>query len=383
MRLTVPAAALADALAYVSGAIDNRPPEPILRGIHVDATGGELVVSAFNYDLALRAVVDAAEIEEPGIAVIPGKVFATVAAKMRGNVALTAGHDGPVATILGLGEPGAKRQRKQPEYTLDTMPPGEYPSLKGWFDHDTTASLSSESLAGVFQSVVHAAARDAEVLPALAAVKIESADGVLNLSCTDRYRIASRRTGYQGAFGMALVPAKVFGAIVKGLHGEAKLGHSSSILTVATKRRRAGVRTLDSKFPPIESIAVNHPPRWASKFNSVDMIDALDRIIAVRDNENSPVQLIIAKDGMELRSTGGNAQVGSEWVPCDTNPGESPDPLPYDVRLNPAYLLEALKAHGTEHIEIGSGSSVACKPLHIQGAGGFTSLLMPTRPTDR
>jgi DNA polymerase-3 subunit beta len=381
VKLTVPAKALADALQYVSAAIATRPPEPILRGIHVDTTSGELVVSAFNYDLALRATVDAADVVQPGVAVIPGKVFAAVASKMHGNVLLTAGHDGPGATILGLGEPGGKK-RKQPEYVLDTMPVDSYPKLDGWFSHDTTASMSSETLAAMFQSVSHAAARD-DTVPQLAAVQLLSEDGKLQLTTTDRYRMARRYSGYQGAFGEALVPAKVFGAIVKGLYAEVRLGHTTNILTVATARRRASVRTLDKDFPNVMALVEKFPPKWASKFSRIDMIDALDRLIAIRDNDNEPVQLLITEDLIELRSSGGNSQTGSEYVPCTTDVGDAPDPLPFDVRLNPAYLLEALKAHGVDHIEIGSGSAAETKPLHIKGDGGMTSLLMPTRPSNR
>lgn len=379
MKFTAPAKALHAALAYVAAAIDPRPVEPVLHGVHLDTTSGKLVLTAFNYDLALRATVDQAEIQEPGLAVVPGKVFTAVAAKMHGNVLVAAGHDGPTLKVKGLGEPGQSK-RKHPEYDLDTFPVGSYPDLKGWFSHETTATVDGSILALVFAKVQHAASKD-DTVPQLSAVQLLAQDNLLYLSTTDRYRIARYLLRYDGAFGEALVPARTLGAILKGMEGQTGIGHDAGVLSFHTARRQAAIRTLDSQFPQIGTLIEKCKPRWATKFSRTDMADALDRIIVIRDNDNAPMDLHIGADQIELRAAGGNQQVGSEWVPCETNVTDAPagHDLPLQIRVNPAYLLEAMKAQTTERVELGSTDAVKCQPLAINGDASFQSLLMPIR----
>lgn len=374
MKVTAPAGDLADALAWVAAAVSPRPAEPVLAGILVEAIDGELRVSGFDYDIAMRAVVPNATVGEPGVALIPGRVLASVAGKMRGDVSLTSLDD----------HPGVVLQAGRAKYTLDLLPLDRYPKLDGQFVHQPTATVDGQFLQLTLSKVLHAASREPTVLTA---IHMDADDGKLWFSTTDRYRIARYFLPYKGAFGDALPVAKTIHDVAKGLHGQVSMAAESGVLTLADATHQASMRCLAGEFPKVQSLVENTRPVWSARFRRLDLLEALTRLASVHEAAGAvppPAVLTIHQDGMDVTSTSqSSASSGVEFV---DSTGKSIDgravAWPVEQRIDPRYLIDVLKAHVADDIEIGSSNPDKPVPLRIAGDAAMQSLLMPQRKTN-
>src|SRR6185437_14252018 len=70
--------ALGEAVAWVARALPARPVIPVLSGLHLEAAGAGLTLSCFDYEVSARVAVPA-EIDEPGTALVPGRLLAEIA----------------------------------------------------------------------------------------------------------------------------------------------------------------------------------------------------------------------------------------------------------------------------------------------------------------
>ena len=79
MKFRVERDVLADAVAWAARSLPARPPVPVLAGLMLDAreSGGGLVLSSFDYEVSARVEI-AADIGEPGVALVSGRLLADI-----------------------------------------------------------------------------------------------------------------------------------------------------------------------------------------------------------------------------------------------------------------------------------------------------------------
>ena len=116
MKFRVEHDALADAVAWVARALPSRPVVPVLAGLRLEA-GEDLTLSCFDYDLSATARV-AAEVAEPGTALVPGRLLAEIIRSLPGQPAEFAA-DGDVVSLTCGGA----------EFALVSLPLADYPEL--------------------------------------------------------------------------------------------------------------------------------------------------------------------------------------------------------------------------------------------------------------
>jgi len=69
--------ALGEAVSFVARALPTRPVVPVLAGLLITAGDGQLTLSCFDYEVSARVTV-AADVGEPGIALVPGRLLAEI-----------------------------------------------------------------------------------------------------------------------------------------------------------------------------------------------------------------------------------------------------------------------------------------------------------------
>ena len=77
MELRVERDALVDAVVWGARSLPARPPVQVLLGLLLEAEGGTLAVSGFDYEMSSRTVVDAAA-DEDGRVLVPGRLLADI-----------------------------------------------------------------------------------------------------------------------------------------------------------------------------------------------------------------------------------------------------------------------------------------------------------------
>jgi len=196
MKFRVEHDALADAVAWVARALPSRPVVPVLSGLRL-AAGDGLTLSCFDYELAATADV-AAEVAEPGTALVPGRLLAEIVRSLPGQPAeFTADGD-----MVGLTCGSA-------EFALVSLPLAEYPELPP--TPPVAGTIDGGELAAAVAQVLPAASRD-DTLPMLTGICLDISGEFMSLVATDRYRLAVRKLRWEpadpGLRAIALVPAR-------------------------------------------------------------------------------------------------------------------------------------------------------------------------------
>ena len=197
MKFQVERDALAEAVGWASRALPSRPVIPVLSGLLLEAAADGLTLSCFDYEVSARVEV-AAEVAEPGMVLVPGRLLAEITRSLPSLPVEFA--DDPEGVGLTCGSAS---------FTLVTLPLEEYPDLPEL--PQIAGIVDGGMLSAAIGQVAPAASRD-DTLPMLTGVNIEVEGETMTLVATDRYRLAVRDLPWSpvppGRTGEFLVPAR-------------------------------------------------------------------------------------------------------------------------------------------------------------------------------
>ncbi|MEJ5914608.1 DNA polymerase III subunit beta [Pseudokineococcus sp. 1T1Z-3] len=379
MRFRVERDVLAEAVTWTARSLPTRPPVPVLAGLVVDAdASGTLVLSGFDYEVSGRVEV-AAEVEEPGRALVSGRLLADIARSLPGRPVEVAS-EGPRVTLTC----GSSR------FQLLTMPVEEYPTLPQM--PESSGVVAGDVLTQAVGQVVVAASRD-ETLPILTGVRMEIEDDRLTLLATDRYRLALRelpwRPAFPGASTSALVRARTLSEVARSLGsggGDVTVALSDAatgtgLIGFEAGGRRTTSLLVDGEYPKVRSLFPTDSAVRAVVARE-ELVGAVRRVSLVAER-NTPVRLSFSEGQVVLEAGAGDDAQASEALPAEID-GALEDGL-LQTAFNPAFLLDGLGALPTAHVRF--SFTQPSKPAVLTGQDeadgehdlGYRYLLMPVR----
>jgi len=369
VRFRVERDRLADAVAWAARTLPARPSLPVLAGLVIVAENNTVTLSSFDYEVSARVVVDA-DVEQPGTALVSGRLLADIARAM------------PAAPVV-FEQDGTRMSVTcgRSAFTLPTLPVEDYPQLPEM--PQTSGSIPGSVFAEAVTQVAVAAGRD-DTLPTLTGIRIEIDGPSLVLAATDRYRLAVRELQWSpvenGAQKALLIPARTLADTAKTLGGAAEVNIAiagDGLVGFEADGRRTTTRLLDGEFPKYRSLL----PTEAAGVAVVDtaaLIDAVKRVSLVAER-STPVRLVFTESEVTLRAGTGDDAQASEAVECML----TGDPI--EIAFNPAFLLDGLAAVDAEQCQFAFTQS--SRPAVLSGyADGeanadYRYLLMPVRLT--
>jgi DNA polymerase III subunit beta len=341
MKFRVEHDALADAVAWVARALPSRPVVPVLSGLRLAAADG-LTLSCFDYELAATAEV-AAEVAEPGTALVPGRLLAEIVRSLPGQPAEFAADGDMVSLTCGSAE-----------FALVSLPLAEYPELPP--TPPVAGTIDGGELAAAVAQVLPAASRD-DTLPMLTGICLDISGESMSLVATDRYRLAVRELRWEpadpGVRAIALVPARTLMDAARTMTagepvpvsftpasepGPADAGPQpvSGMISFASRGRRLTGRLIGGEF-------IRYQSRFPDSFGcraevpAASFIEAVRRVSLVADRA-SPVQLSFGQGQVVVEAhTEGRARAVETVTASFT--GDEPV-----ISFNPHYLLDGLTA---------------------------------------
>ncbi|MFT3971721.1 MAG: hypothetical protein QM695_15955 [Micropruina sp.] len=250
---------LAEAAKWVARILGGKAMIPVLQGIKLTATDGVLRLSAFDFENSAETEVPA-EIITAGEALIPGRVFAELAATKITRIEA----DGSDLVIAA----GRAKVR------LRTLNLTEYPSVPE--PPVPTHTIDNAALASAVARL--APLRDAESEkgnPAFAGVDLRADGDWLILRGGCRYVIAEVLIPIEGDGALAaLPPMRIVGELTKGVSGRAGIAtpHESIALTVG--ERVSTMRCLAVEMPDLSKVLDAHTGS-STKVKTGDLLAAL------------------------------------------------------------------------------------------------------------
>jgi len=341
MKFRVEHDALADAVAWAARALPSRPVVPVLSGLRLAAADG-LTLSCFDYELAATAEV-AAEVAEPGTALVPGRLLAEIVRSLPGQPAEFAADGDMVSLTCGSAE-----------FALVSLPLAEYPELPP--TPPVAGTIDGGELAAAVAQVLPAASRD-DTLPMLTGICLDISGESMSLVATDRYRLAVRELRWEpadpGVRAIALVPARTLmdaartmtagGPVPVAFTPASEPGPAdavpqpvSGMISFASRGRRLTGRLIGGEF-------IRYQSRFPDSFGcraevpAASFIEAVRRVSLVADRA-SPVQLSFGQGQVVVEAhTEGRARAVETVTASFT--GDEPV-----ISFNPHYLLDGLTA---------------------------------------
>ncbi|NUR86788.1 MAG: DNA polymerase III subunit beta [Nonomuraea sp.] len=364
MKIRVNRDVLADAVAWAARVLPSRPVAPVLAGLLIEASDDELSLSAFDYDVSARAIIEA-DIAEAGKVLIPGKLLAEISRSLPAEDVEIVTEGAEAVLTCGSAEFGLVTMPVEDFPTMPTMPPA-------------VGAVGGGVFASAVGQVAPAASRD-DTLPMLTGIRVDiDGDGVA-MAATDRYRIGARefawRPAQQDLSISAMVPARVLVDVAKTLRGgEVSVAMGDGVAGFESVGRSTTVRLLDEQF-------IDYRARLAAEWTiradvRVQPFVAAIKRVALVAERNTAIRLSFTQGQVLIQAGGGDIGRGAEVVDCELNGDD------IQIAFQSQFLLDGLTGIESELARINMSS--ATKPALIQDVPGdaepaFRYLVMSLR----
>lgn len=340
------------AIAAVAHTVPNRPVHPILAGIMLETVDGQLTASAFDYEVSATSSI---AVDAPDARIlVPGRYLVDLLGRMpAGPVELVS--DGRNLTIT------AGRAKA----TIPLLPIDDYPALPAM--PPLLGTVDGEALAAALKHGGQAV--DPGGLSSICGVRIQSADDILEVTATDRYRIHTFSLPWAGEDVAATIPLPSLKAAAALDDGQVRLHGDESTIALATATRTSSTRLIADEYVKWRSLLPT--PKHEVTVDAAALIDALKRTAAV--NERSlPVTLAFVDGTLHVDS-------GTAEGPSTSEDLEYEGSLRLPLRFNAAYLLDVL-APIAGRVRLGITDATKVVMFTAEPADTYRGLLMPVRP---
>ncbi|MBQ0903735.1 DNA polymerase III subunit beta [Micromonospora sp. U21] len=374
MKFRVERDALAEAVAWTAKSLPSRPSVPVLAGVMLRVTDGNLRVSGFDYEVSSQVTVEV-QGDADGAALVSGRLLAEITKALPAKPVDIAAVGAHLELVCGSAR-----------FTLPTMPVEDYPALPEM--PQSAGTVDAAAFATAVSQVAIAAGRD-ETLPMMTGVRVELSGSTLSMLATDRYRLALREIQWRPddpeVSINALVPARTLNDTAKALGplgGEVTLALAQGaagegMVGLAGGTRRTTSRLLDgANYPPVRSLfPATHNAEARVPVST--LIEVVKRVALVAER-TTPVLLSFSADGLVVEAGGSEEARASEAMEA-TFTGDA-----LTIGFNPQYLIDGLANLGSQTAVLSFVD--AFKPAVISPAGedgevipGYRYLIMPIR----
>ena len=370
MKFTVERDVLAEAVGWTARSLPLRPTSPVLNGLLITASAGEVSIASFDHETSARQVI-AADVQAEGVCLVPGKILAEICRSL------------PNAEVEFTADESVIRLHcRSANFQLAGMPVADYPELPEL--PEVSGTVDGAEFAEAVKQVQIAVSKD-ETLPLLTGIRVEINGDTITLLATDRYRLAMREIKWNptnpDVQAAVLLKAKTVSEVGSTLSGSGELSialpAAGELIGFAAGTRRTTSVLMDGDYPNIRALVPEQTPIHAVVRTS-DLTEAARRISLVAER-NTPLRLKFTQGSVAIDAGRGDEAQASETLQAHLSGDD------ITVAYNPSYLLDGLKVFGTEFVRF--SFTDAPKPAVISGQDeplaeddrNYRYLLMPVR----
>ena len=378
MKFVCPQSDLNTHLSLVSRAVPTRPSKPVFSNVLVkaDLEGQQITLVGYDETLGIQTTF-AAAVEVPGELTLPAKLLENIVSRLPSEDLLIeeADEDAAVTVTCSSGQ-----------YQVRGLSAEDYPSLP-LVEDGQAAQLSAEALLEGLRGALFATSAD-ETKQVLTGVHLLTDADALEFAATDGHRLAvvqtsdETKTAEEVADTVPMdvtVPAKSMRELEKMLQSY----HSTEPVALRFDRtqvlfelgaQRLTTRLLEGQYPNYRQLVPKQFERQATVDRKA-LISALERIAVFAEQKNNIVKLSVDAEASEIAISVEAQEVGSgrEVVPAQVS-GDS-----LDIAFNVRYLLDGLKALGTNEVQLQFNSATSPSVVIPLGKLQMTYLVMPVQ----
>lgn len=362
MKFSINQTELLNALSVVQKGISQRATMPILAGVYLQTTGDEVSFQTTDLEMSVQYTA-AALVEEPGSAVLPGRLFIDIVKNL------------PDAAVhIETTPEGAIVACDSSSFSIRSMDPVDFPTFPQ-IAPEQSISVPFEAFSTMARKVCRVVSKD-ESRMILTGVLIAVEDGVLRMVATDSYRLAV--TEYTLEQANEDFNAVLSGGFVSDLAGLPKTGENVSIalsenqVVVSYAGTMFVNRRIEGKYPNYKQlIPTSYDTRCIVSRSS---LTAAVKRASLLETSGSKVHFSVNIPSQTIQLTT-NQDVGSTQEILKAQI-EGDD---VEIGFNSAYVIDGLTA--MESSEVSFELQGAMKPGIMKGNNdeNYLYLVMPVR----
>ena len=363
MKAIVSKIELVSLIGKIQNIVPSKPAIPILGNILIEARDDQLIISATDLTVSIRAHTEAKVLEE-GAITLPARRFFQLVRE------LTA----PQIELHAISPEIAHMNAGSSHFKLQGMHKSEFPALPDLSD-GIHLNISNATLKEMLARTVFAAARD-DSRPVLNGLLFQYAQAAATFIATDGKRLARTRTSLspsEAQAGSYILPLKAVEEMIKIID---KKEESSKLILMADKcALEAGSITLISKlisgqYPDVSPVIPQNSAQSVI-LHREELISLLRQIALFTSDESSSVRFSFTPGELHLSALSGTIGEGKASMAVNYTGAK------LDIAFNPHYFLDILLHSKDETVNFGLTDSY--NPGLITDSTSAVFVLMPMR----
>ncbi|WP_263476686.1 DNA polymerase III subunit beta [Mobiluncus mulieris] len=369
---------LAEAVAWSSRTISQRPAVPVMAGVHIAATSAGVEFASYDYNVSARVTVEPLELITEGTVVVDGKLLSETARALPNKISEVSFKTEDNYLHITCG---SFHQQ------LLVMPEEDYPQLPQL--PQVVGQVDAEVFSHSISQVSIAASRD-ETLPLLTGISLEIRPEKLCVLATDRYRMALKEIPWQATNPQInqdlVVKAKNIADAAKNIASSGSISlavdgedESSALVGLSAGGRLFTSQVNDGNYPDVRRI-FPEPINIVAVVKVSDFVAAAKRVAIVSANlSNQQITLSFTQGTLEFRAGSGGENTATDAIPVQLNGAD------ISVSFNSRMLIEGLSVVDEPYVRLSFKDET--KPVIITGQKeetgddslDFQYLIMPIR----
>lgn len=364
MKVSIARSELVEALSVAGKGMSARSTLPILSGILVSASGGEVQFQSTDLEISVRHKVPAL-VEREGQAVLPGKLISEIVRSLP-EAAVTIDIEGDVAVV----------RCQQSSFTLKTLNPVDFPKFPE-VNPENTITLPVNVLAAMVRQVSKAVSRD-ETRAVLTGILLVVEGHTVKMVATDSYRLAVREILLDELGGEdieVVIPGKALEEVSRlAASGEnLSIGIAQNQIVFEFGETVFVTRRIEGTFPPYKQLLPKEAETQA--VIAKDELAAAVKRVSLMALHNTPlkVSVNVADQTLSLSATTQDVGDASEDLMVKA------DGKDVEIAFNHAFLMDGLASAASDTVRLEIQSSLKPGLIRTVEDEGFLYLLMPVR----
>lgn len=338
MKLICKKANLLNGVQIVSKAVPGKTTMPILECILIDASKGEITLTANDMDLGIETKIDGRIIEK-GIIALDAKIFLEIVRKLPDND-ITIETEPNFNTIITCEKAKFNIMGKS----------GDDFSYIPFIERNAPVVISQFTLKEVIRQTIFSIG-DSDGNKMMSGELFEIKDNILKVVSLDGHRISIRKIELKNDYEdeKVIVPGKTLNEISKILTGEAdkdvSIFFTDKHIIFEFDQTTVVSRLIEGDYFKIEQM-LSSDYETKVRINKKEFLSCIDRAtLLVKEGDKKPIIINITDTDMELKI---NSSIGSMNENIDiTKTGKD-----IMIGFNPKFLIDALKVIDEEEIDM-------------------------------
>ncbi len=364
MKAILSRAELVALIGKIQNVVPSKPSLPILANILIEAIDDQLIISATDLMVSMRAYIPAQVLEEGAIVLPARRVFQLVRE-------LTA----PQVEIHTLSPEVALINAGSSHFKVHGMHKSEFPSLPD-LSEGVQLSLPTATLREMLSKTAFAAARD-DSNPVINGVFLQNTDHTATFMSTDGRRMAKIHTAVtlpSDRLGSYIIPIKAVEEMIRMLdikeEEETHLTLMGDKIALELDATTLISKLLSGQYPDIQRVIPDQAAHQVS-LHREELISLLRQVSLFTSEKRLSVRFTFQPGELHLSAMTGEIGEGKVQMPVNYG-GEK-----LEIAFHPAYFLDALRHSKDEAIQLSLSDSHS--PGLITDSSTAQFVVMPMR----